>query len=222
MNERLRFENVSKTYRHAGGEVTALADVGFCLTEGEILFVHGPSGSGKSTLLLCAGGLLQPETGTVSVVGEDVYALSGEARARLRARQIGFVFQQFHLIPFFNVIENVMAPSLAGYDGDPLRRAEALVEQFGLEARRSHSPAALSVGERQRVALARALFASPQVILADEPTGNLDGDNAARVMDGLSAFAKAGGAVLVVTHAPHLITGNALKLVAGRLEKNPE
>ena len=134
----------------------------------------GPSGCGKTTLLLVAGGLLRPENGEVSIDGTDPYSLSGEQRARFRAEQIGFVFQQFHLVPYLNVLDNVMAPALVTGETSARERAGILVERFGLADRLGHRPGQLSTGERQRVALARALLNEPRVILADEPTGNLD------------------------------------------------
>lgn len=219
MKEILRLDHVTRTYERPGREtVTALDDANLCLMEGAIRFVYGSSGSGKSTLLLCAGGLLRPDRGTVTLNGTDIYKLSGEERSALRARHIGFVFQQFHLIPYLNVMENILAPALAGYDGDPRPRAERLVERFGLGHRLEHPPSELSVGERQRVALARALLYDPELLLADEPTGNLDERNGAEVMKCLEEFAGAGGAVLVVTHDARHITEDAFQLENGTLK----
>jgi len=201
----LQLDGVTKTYRRRGGEqVTALSAASLQVHDGEFEVVYGPSGSGKSTLLLGSGGLLQPEKGTITVSGQDLYALSPEARAVYRARHIGYVFQQFHLIPFLSVLENVLTPTLA-LSGPGLReRARELVALFGLEHRSDHSPAELSTGERQRVALARALLHKPRLLLADEPTGNLDEKNAAIVIGHLRQFARDGGAVLVVTHDSHM------------------
>ncbi|MEX2581593.1 MAG: ABC transporter ATP-binding protein [Verrucomicrobiales bacterium] len=221
MSEILRIDKASKSYVNRRGEtVQALDEVSLSLREGETRFVVGPSGSGKSTLLLCAGGLLHPDGGSVSLEGEDIYALPAEARAALRSRRIGFVFQQFHLIPYLDVTDNILAPSLAGFDGDPRPRAEELIDRFGLGPRRDHPPAELSVGERQRVALARALLHRPRLLLADEPTGNLDADNGRNAMDCLADFARSGGAVLVVTHDPAFATPEALHLEKGRLVAN--
>lgn len=218
MSDLLHIDQATKHYRNRRGEtVRALDGVSLALREGEMRFVVGASGSGKSTLLLCAGGLLHPDSGRVSLEGEDLYALSDEARAQRRSRRIGFVFQQFHLIPYLDVLDNILAPALAGFDGDPRPRAEELIERFGLGDRRDHPPAELSVGERQRVALARALLHRPRLLLADEPTGNLDAENSGKVMDCLTEFAQAGGAVLVVTHDPAFATPEALRLEKGRL-----
>jgi len=221
MSEILRIDEAGKHYRNRRGEtIRALDGVSLSLGTGEMRFVVGASGSGKSTLLLCAGGLLHPDSGSVSLGGEDLYALSDEARAARRSRQIGFVFQQFHLIPYLDVMDNILAPALAVFDGDPRPRAEELIERFGLGDRRDHPPSELSVGERQRVALARALLHRPRLLLADEPTGNLDAENSRKVMDCLEGFARDGGAVLVVTHDPAFATPEALRLEKGRLVSN--
>jgi len=197
MNPILDIQDLTKTY----GAVRAVDGVSLTLQAGEFVSIQGPSGCGKSTLLLAAGGLLRPEAGTVTVAGQDPYALSAEQRAKFRAAHIGFVFQQFHLVPYLNVLDNVMVPGLAV----PARRERAaeLVAQFGLADRVHHVPSQLSVGERQRCALARALLNQPQLLLADEPTGNLDRENGQVVLDCLREFARRGGAVLLVTHDDH-------------------
>ncbi len=199
----LDLQQVSKTYRTGDKAVPALQSIDLSLEGGDFVAVRGPSGCGKSTLLLVAGTLLKPDDGVVRIGGDDPYALPAEGRARFRAQQVGFVFQQFHLVPYLSVRDNVLTASLAveSKDGDdPTKRADALIEQFGLTDRADHVPAELSTGERQRTALARALLNQPRLILADEPTGNLDPDNAAVVLDALSQFAQNGGAVLLVTH----------------------
>jgi ABC-type lipoprotein export system ATPase subunit len=196
----LVLENIAKTYEHPDGAVAALVDLSLQVAPGEFVAARGPSGSGKTTLLLAAGGLLQPDEGRVAVNGEDVYSLTPDRRAKLRARDIGFVFQQYHLIPYLTAIENVMAPSLAAPLTDARSRANELIERFGLTDRAQHLPAELSAGERQRVALARALLRQPQLLLADEPTGNLDDESAAIVIRTMAEFAEAGGAVLLATH----------------------
>jgi ABC-type lipoprotein export system ATPase subunit len=200
------------------GEVIALDGIDLSVDEGEFVALRGPSGCGKSTSLLIAGALLRPTEGDVTVAQAQPYALPTDERAQFRATAIGFVFQQFHLVPYLSVLDNVLAPSLASGRRDA-ERAQALVKEFGLEHRRDHTPAALSTGERQRTALARALYNEPKVLLADEPTGNLDPDNARVVLQRLAAFAKAGGAVLMVSHDPEA-TGAAdrvLTMKEGRL-----
>jgi ABC-type lipoprotein export system ATPase subunit len=164
------------------------------------LAVVGPSGCGKTTLLLAAGGLLRPDAGEVRIDGADPYALDADARAELRAREVGFVFQQFHLVAYLSVIDNVLAPCLARPLDGARQRARELIERFGLAGRADHLPGELSTGERQRTALARAMLHSPRLICADEPTGNLDEDNGRVILESLRDFATAGGAVLMVTH----------------------
>ena len=196
----LEFKNVSKWFNGVQGRVTALKEISFSVRPGELLAVRGPSGCGKTTLLLIAGGLLSPNSGQISLDGQDPYALSPETRSRLRARNIGFVFQQFHLIPYLTVRQNILTASLAVPLKEASERAQQLIRRFGLEDRAEHVPAKLSTGERQRTALARALLNEPKVILADEPTGNLDEDNAQTVFSYLSQYVSDGGCVLLVTH----------------------
>jgi ABC-type lipoprotein export system ATPase subunit len=191
---------LTKVYRREDREVRALDGVSVSVAAGEFVAVRGPSGCGKSTLLLACGGLLRPDEGRVEIGGQDPYAMSGDERARLRATKIGFVFQQFHLVPYLTVLQNVLAPSLAAPANGAARRAMELIERFALSGRAEHLPEELSTGERQRTALARALLNRPGLLLADEPTGNLDADNAAAVMGYLEGFAAEGGAVLLVTH----------------------
>jgi ABC-type lipoprotein export system ATPase subunit len=193
--------------------------ISLTVAPGEFVAVQGPSGCGKTTLLLAAGGLLQPSSGLVLVNGQDPYALSPEDRARFRAAHLGFVFQQFHLIPYLSVLDNVLAPCIALPPAGAGDRACELIAHFGLEDRALHVPAELSTGERQRVALARALLNRPKLLLADEPTGNLDRDNARIVLGYLAEFAKSGGAVLLVTHdaAAAEFAQRTLRLIEGRL-----
>ena len=196
----LEVTGLTKRFAGPAGMVTALGGVSFRARPGEFLAVRGPSGCGKTTLLMILGALLRPDSGDVRVDGQDPYQLSGEARGRFRADRIGFVFQEFYLVPYLSVLENVMAPSLAKPRANAAARAGELIRQFQIEERAAHVPAALSTGERQRVALARALFHEPKLLLADEPTGNLDAENADRVLHCLATFAEAGGTVLMVTH----------------------
>jgi len=196
----LEFKKVSKWFNGAQGKVTALKEISFSVRPGELLAVRGPSGCGKTTLLLTAGALLRPSDGQMSIDGQDPYALSPEMRSRLRAHTIGFVFQQFHLIPYLTVRQNIMTASLAVPLKEASDRAQQLISRFGLDDRADHVPARLSTGERQRTALARALLNEPKVIMADEPTGNLDEDNAQTVFGYLSQYVSDGGCVLLVTH----------------------
>jgi putative ABC transport system ATP-binding protein len=198
----LSLDTISKTYHKGARSVPVLHDLSLTVARGEFVSVLGPSGCGKTTILLTAGGLLTPDAGQVTLDGADPYALAPEARAAFRAARVGFVFQQFHLVPYLSVLDNVMTAGLAAGDTSAgvRAKAEGLIAKFGLSERSHHCPAELSVGERQRVALARALLNSPGLLLADEPTGNLDDDNAHIVLDTLRQFAHDGGAVLLVTH----------------------
>jgi len=186
-------EQVTKRF----GSVTALAPFDLSVDAGEFIAVKGVSGSGKTTLLLTLGGMLRPSEGTVNFDGADLYSQSSGARADYRAADVGFVFQMFHLVPYLGVEENVQ---LAARNGTMTQRPRELLEQFGLGHRLTHTPGELSAGERQRVALARALVNEPRLILADEPTGNLDPENDRQVFEHLSEFHRAGGTVIVVTH----------------------
>jgi len=196
----IHLEDVTKTYNGADGPVHALSAVSLDVQPGEFVAVRGPSGCGKSTLLMLVGGLAAPTSGRVVVAGEDLPAASSAARARFRAEKIGFVFQMFHLLPYLTVLENVAAAALPGQHAAAHSRAVELLEQFQLAPRLRHRPAELSAGERQRVAMARALVNRPALILADEPTGNLDPASASTVLGLLAAFHRDGGTILMVTH----------------------
>ena len=220
MSALLQIENLSKSYAGLGCGVAAVQGVSLAVGAGEFVAVQGPSGCGKTTLLLAAGALLQPSGGRVLVNGQDPYALSAGQRAQFRAEHLGFVFQQFHLVPYLDVFDNILAPTLAlRRDGSARQRAVELAEQFGLTNRLRHVPAALSTGERQRVALARALLNQPSLLLADEPTGNLDEQNGQVVLRCLADFARGGGAVLLVTHEPRVgdHVSRVVTMAGGRL-----
>ena len=219
--EWLRFESVGRTFTGPAGAVTALDGVTFGVAAGELLALQGPSGCGKTTLLLTAGALLAPQSGRVLLGGDDLYRMAPSARGARRASGIGFVFQQFHLIPYLSARENVLAAAVAAAacPADAAARADALLRRFDLEPRVRHLPAQLSTGERQRVALARALLNRPRLLLADEPTGNLDDASAALILDSLREFAAAGGAVLLATHDARVASaaGRVLRMERGRV-----
>ena len=197
----LEATNVHKTFAGSNGSrIQAVKGVDLKVEQGDFIALRGPSGCGKSTLLLMAGGLLQPDQGKVEIAGENLYEQASGKRASIRASQVGFVFQQFHLVPYLSALENVLSPTLARAIPDASLKADALLEKFGLSERRDHVPSALSVGEQQRVALARALLLEPKLLLADEPTGNLDPENAEAILTRLATFAEDGGAVIMVTH----------------------
>jgi putative ABC transport system ATP-binding protein len=197
----IRLKNITKDFSGPNGKVTALNNVSLSLKPGELLAINGPSGCGKSTLLLTAAGMLRPDQGDVQwMETHHPYELPAEQRSWLRADLVGFVFQQFHLIPYLSVKENIQVPSLASSGADPEMRAQELIQQFGLQERADHIPSQLSTGEKQRAALARAFFNQPKIIFADEPTGNLDDENAEIVLRHLRQFVLNGGSVLLVTH----------------------
>lgn len=223
----LEVDRVAKSYGSAGGLLTVLDDVSFTLCRGDRLVVMGPSGSGKSTLLSILGVLDDPTSGRVRLDGVDPHALGADARATFRGHHVGFVFQEHHLLDGCSAIDNVLLPALArGRVGDEmLARGRMLLERVGLADRSGHVPAALSGGERQRVAVARALLNSPRLILADEPTGQLDATTAAGVADLLGELtAETDAMLIVVTHSAAIAEriaagtpGAIRRLVNGRL-----
>jgi ABC-type lipoprotein export system ATPase subunit len=252
----VRLENVVKTYQTRRGVIQALDGVTLAIEKGQFVVICGPSGSGKTTLLMTIAAMLHPSSGTVTIEGHNLYAQTARARAIFRAQNIGFVFQDFALVPYLNVAENVALAggthlrrerlAVAGTATDPAiaalqstsrlaqgpaaskpqvlamanhpqaaledatqrgpncgaKRAYELIEKFGLTDRIYHKPSQLSAGEKQRTAIARALLNRPKIILADEPTGNLDPDNAAAVLGYLADFHRQGGTVILATHGP--------------------
>ena len=220
----LTVANLSKEYPTRSGTLTVLSNVSLALEEGQALVVMGPSGSGKSTLLQIIGTLDSPTAGTVSLDGVNPFGLAEPALAAFRNRHIGFVFQDHHLLPQCNVLENVLIPTLVAEDGDRAtfeKEARRLLERVGLSARLDHRPAELSGGERQRAAIARALIRKPKLLLADEPTGNLDRKSAQGVGEILSELHRQEGTILmVVTHSAELagLFPQRVEMCDGRLE----
>ena len=197
----VNLENVSKIFRTRFGEVKALAEINLKVNEGEFVVVRGPSGCGKSTLLLTIGGMLKATTGNVIVNNNNIYKMDERKRAKFRAENIGFVFQMFHLVPYLNVVENVLLPAgTVRNESLNTSKAKELLKRLHLTERENHKPSEMSAGEIQRAAIARALIIHPKIILADEPTGNLDPENAAEVIGHLEEFHRDGGTVIVVTH----------------------
>jgi len=221
---RLIVENVTKEFPTRGEPLVVLRGISLELASGENVAVMGPSGSGKSTLLNILGTLEAPTSGRVLLDGQDTATLNEPALAALRNRQIGFVFQDHHLLPQCSVLENVLLPTIAHGAATPavMDRARDLVARVGLADRADHRPAELSGGERQRAALARALIHTPVLLLADEPTGNLDRTSAAKIAELLLQLQAAEGTMLVVvTHSPALAARmkRRLELDDGRLKE---
>lgn len=215
----LTVENVEKDFPTRGGPLPVLRGISLTLEPGDALAVMGPSGSGKSTLLHILGTLDAPTRGRVTLDGTDPFALAEPALAAFRNRRIGFVFQDHHLLPQCSVLENVLIPTLVATEIDrdaAERRARELLDRVGLSARLDHRPAELSGGERQRAAIARALIQSPHLLLADEPTGNLDRQSAQGVGEVLMDLHRQAQTILVVvTHSADLA-----KLFPKRMEMN--
>ena len=218
----IRCDEVTKIFRKNGAEVVSLDRFTAEVAEGEFVAVRGPSGSGKTTLLLTLGGMQRPSDGSVQLAGRDLYALSPAERARLRSSEIGFVFQMFHLVPYLDLLGNVLLACPGKPSAEVRQRAGGLMDELGLADRASHRPGELSAGERQRLAVARALLNRPKLILADEPTGNLDPENAAEVIRHLAEFHRGGGTVVLVTHgaAADAHADRTLRLEQGRLVAN--
>ncbi len=200
----IRLDRVSRTYSTGRLEVHALQDADLTVEAGEFVAIVGPSGSGKSTMMNILGCLDRPTAGTYALAGTDVEELSDDGLARLRSREIGFVFQSYNLLPRTSALENVVAPLLyQGVDGrERRRRAREALERLGLGDRLDHEPSELSGGQQQRVAVARALVTDPALILADEPTGNLDSASGRDVLAVLGALHAAGRTIVLITHDP--------------------
>lgn len=218
-------EHLTKSYVTGDGRLTVLTDVSLSIERGELVSVMGPSGSGKSTLLNILGTLDRPDSGRLWIDGQDVLSLDDGRLSMLRNKTVGFVFQFHHLLPEFTVLENLMIPQLMKgvNQTDARRKATLLLSRVKLEGRREHKPRAISGGERQRVAVLRALVNDPGLVLADEPTGNLDPDNGAIVMAVIQQLAADGQRSFVIaTHNP-LIAGECrrnMQLIDGTIQES--
>jgi len=217
----VRVAGLTKQVTTGDSGLTILRDVSFSIAAGEAVAVVGASGSGKSTLLGLLAGLDTPTAGSVRIDGEDLFALDEDGRAALRARLLGFVFQSFNLLPAMTALENVMLPLELAGTANAAAEARALLERVGLGQRLTHYPKQLSGGEQQRVAIARAFVTKPQLLLADEPTGNLDADTGAGIIQLMFDLNRERGTTLVlVTHDMDLSQrcGRVLRLAAGALQ----
>ncbi|ODM26345.1 peptide ABC transporter ATP-binding protein [Clostridium sp. Bc-iso-3] len=203
----LKVENLCKTYGKGEAKVDALKNVSFSLKKGEFAAVVGESGSGKSTLLNCIGALDNPTSGIILVDGQNLFSMKEEERTIFRRRNIGFIFQSFQLVPELNVEQNIIFPLLLDYRKPDPAAVNEILELLGLTERRRHLPSQLSGGQQQRVAIGRALITKPKLILADEPTGNLDSKNSQDVIDLLTkASRQYQQTILMITHNKNLTT----------------
>jgi putative ABC transport system ATP-binding protein len=196
----VEIQSVHKRFKTAKNDVLALKEIDLKIDTSEFVLIKGESGSGKSTLLFSLGGMLSPSSGNIIVNNRDLYQLSEKERREYRANEVGFVFQAYHLFPYLTILENILLVNKLSDTKIKKEVALEIIEELGLERRISHKPSELSAGEKQRVALARALITNPSIILADEPTGNLDDKNAIEVMKHLKSFQLKGGTVVMVTH----------------------
>lgn len=203
--EIMKVQNLCKTYGKGEARVEALKNVSFSLRKGEFAAVVGESGSGKSTLLNCIGALDIPTSGSIRIDGQDLFAMKEEQRTIFRRRNIGFVFQSFQLVPELNVEQNIIFPLLLDHKKPDSAQVDEILGVLGLTERRKHLPGQLSGGQQQRAAIGRALITRPKLILADEPTGNLDSKNSQDVMDLLiQASRRYQQTILMITHNPNL------------------
>ncbi|NVD71982.1 ABC transporter ATP-binding protein [Duganella sp. BJB1802] len=214
---------IRKTYRQGGNDIRALDGIDLHIAPGEFVAIMGPSGSGKSTLLNVLGALDRPDSGRYRLADDEISALDDDAASEVRNRRIGFVFQSFHLLPRLTVLENVLLPQRYARAVDPeaAGRAVALLERIGLGERTGHLPGQLSGGQLQRAAIARALLNRPALLLADEPTGNLDSKSAADVLALLKELHAGGQTLVLVTHDPAIAAGaqRTIHLRDGRIDE---
>ena len=220
----IRIENVIKTYDMGENSVKALQGVSFTINQGEFVSIMGPSGSGKSTCMNMIGCLDRPSSGLVEINGKETAKMTEKELAELRNKTIGFVFQQYHLLPSMTVLENVMLP--LRYQGieKHIRKEMAIkaLEKVGLQNRKSHRPHELSGGQKQRVAIARAMVTNPKIILADEPTGALDSETGKQVLDMFRQINATGTTIILVTHDPEIgaSTNRCIKIFDGKIKSD--
>lgn len=217
----LEMNTICKSYRNIGIETKVLKDVTLHIEEGDYVSIIGPSGAGKSTLMAIMGCLAQPTSGEYILDGEEVGKLNDRKLSRVRNEKIGFVFQAFHLLPGVTALENVMLPLVYAKNstGNAKERARALLAKVGLEHRLHHTPGQLSGGEQQRVTIARSLINDPRIILADEPTGNLDSKNGIQTMRTFDNLVKEGKTIILITHDPAVAqhAGRIISILDGQI-----
>ena len=222
----IRLQNVSKTYRMGEQDVNAMRNISIDFNEGTFTAVMGPSGSGKSTMLNLLGCLDRPSSGSYMLAGEDVSRLSDDKLSDIRLRYLGFVFQSFNLIPQLTVLENIELPLfyLGWEPEESAEHARKMAEMVGLAQRLGHRPTELSGGQQQRVAIARALANDPKILLADEPTGNLDSKTGHQIMEMLCDLNHQGKTIVMVTHEPDIASyaGRQLHMLDGRIDRIEE
>lgn len=219
MEPAIQFEDVVKIYPLKAGDVTALNHISFSVERGEFISIMGPSGSGKSTLLTLMGCLDKPTSGSISMSGTPIRDMSDEELTRLRRDRIGFIFQYFNLFPLLNIIENVSFPQMLK-GGVNIEKAKEVLRAVQLDEQLyTHTPMELSGGQQQRVAVARALINDPDILLCDEPTGNLDSKTGASIMELMTELNKNGSTIIVVTHDPNVAnyTNRTIRIVDGRI-----
>jgi len=222
--ELIDLKNISKTYKNGQRKTKALVNINLTIKKGEFVAIMGPSGSGKSSLLHIIGLIDKASSGQYSLLNHKVNELTDNQEAKIRGKTIGFVFQQFNLLARTNVIDNVLLPTIYGKKKNYINRATKLIEQVGLEKQAFKKSNQLSGGEIQRVAIARALIMNPEIILADEPTGNLDTKNAAEIMKILEKINQQGKTIVLITHEDHIAkyAKRLIKLKDGKIISDHE
>lgn len=216
----LKTNTISRIFKRKHGTVKALDNASIEIQEGEFVSIIGPSGSGKSTLLLALGGMSHPDKGTVVWNDQSIYDWNVRTRSQWRGQNVGFVFQSFNLVPYLTVYENVSVGLVLANNGSKdFQSVDSLLDELDLSERKDHLPSELSVGQQQRVALARALVKKPRLILADEPTGNLDPDTGKEVMDIIKRQHATGTTVVMITHDPAIakMAQRTIKIVEGKI-----
>jgi len=224
MEHIIEMQGISKIYKTGDEDTVALQDINLRVTKGEFLAIMGPSGSGKSTLMHIMGLLDGPTAGRYFLEGRDVSRLNDGSLARLRNQKIGFVFQQFNLLPRTTVLENVLLPTIYGKLKYSRGRALQVIEEVGLSDRVNHTSNQLSGGQMQRVAIARALVMNPSIILADEPTGNLDSKRSLEIIDLFKKINSRGSTVIIITHEEHIArnANRTIRLLDGKIVSDTE